>query len=208
MLNSIVLNEIVVLPDKLVQLGKRPGDPPNAAFYAMESAQSKDIVQYMPIAKENAMDYSDLKGLVDGVHNELGETQGLIEVLNGKTSKGKNYIYSIIKSALSPQRGGGVTYTLCLDVDFEGFCLRVMGFFKEVGITGVRDSACLELERRKSGYGSIEDVMRNWRKDPCDENYTKGNLMNLSEQREYDEAFPDHPLSLLRQFTDFFISNN
>ena len=205
-LNTLLMNEVIVLSDKLTQLGHRPGDPPHAAFFSMESKVSKDIVQYMPIGKDQSMDYGDLKGLIAGIHGALGETQGLIEVGTGKTGKERDYIYSIVKSALPENRGGGVTYTLCLDVDYPAFCLRVMGFFKESGVTGTRDTAVLELETRKNG--SIEEVMKKWNRDPYDEEYKKGRLMNLSEQREYDELFPAHPLSMLREFTDQFIREN
>jgi hypothetical protein len=207
-MNAELLKGTVALPDPLVKLGHRPGDPPHCSFYGMETEGSKDIIQYMPISKEYAMEYGDLKGLIDGIHGALGESQGLIEVGTGKTAKGKDYIYSIIKTLLPPEKGGGVTYTLCLDADYPEFCFRMMGYFNENGITGMRDSMVLELERRKNENEPFEELMKRWMKDPYDENYTKGIRMNLSEQKEYDAQFPGHPLSVGRMIVDYYISNN
>ena len=207
-MNAKLLNGTIALPDPLVKLGHRPGDPPHCSFYGMETAESRDIIQYMPISKEYAMEYGDLKGLIDGIHGELGDSQGLIEVGTGKTAKGRDYIFSIIKTLLSPEKRGGVTYTLCLDADYPDFCMRMMGFFNEKGATGRRDALCMELERRKNEGESTEDLLKRWMKDPYDENYTKGIRMNLSEQREYDESFPEHPLSVGRMIVDYYINNN
>ena len=46
-----------------------------------------------------------------------------------------------------------------------------------------------------------------WFKDPYDESYTKGVLMNLSEKEEFDEIFPNHPLTEARAFIDFILNN-
>jgi hypothetical protein len=45
-------------------------------------------------------------------------------------------------------------------------------------------------------------------KDPYDEKFDRGILMNLSEKREYDYSFPNHPLSEMRRLIDYIIDNN
>ena len=77
--------------------------------------------------------------------------------------------------------------------------LTVQGFFEENGATGVRDSTVYEMCRRDGTVGDAEDPFRDWAKDPYDPEYTKGALMNLSEQEKYDEMFPDFPLSMCRE---------
>lgn len=56
--------------------------------------------------------------------------------------------------------------------------------------------------------GMVGENLEGWAKDPYDENVAEGMLMNLSEQRAIDEAFPNHPLSVIRQLADFIIDNN
>lgn len=45
-------------------------------------------------------------------------------------------------------------------------------------------------------------------RDPYDENYKEGFLMNVSEDESMDEQFPDHPLSMLRKYVKWVIENN
>lgn len=45
-------------------------------------------------------------------------------------------------------------------------------------------------------------------KDPYDETYTKGFLMNAAEDEIFDEHFPDNPLTVLRHYIKWVITNN
>ena len=47
-----------------------------------------------------------------------------------------------------------------------------------------------------------------WVKDPYDETYAQGQLMNWSEVTDYDKTFPDHPLSQARELVNFLIWKN
>ena len=85
----------------------------------------------------------------------------------------------------------------------------VLGAFKEIGITGTRDSLVYTMmlqgdtvKREKDGF------IKGWARDPYDETFTKGFLMNMSEDEKYDKHFPDHPLSELRRLKDFILQNN
>jgi len=75
--------------------------------------------------------------------------------------------------------------------------INVTGFFTEQGITGKRDTAVYELARKE---GKIKSGLDEWAFDPYDSNYTKGFLLNLSENRQFDEIFPLHPLTEARNF--------
>ena len=45
-----------------------------------------------------------------------------------------------------------------------------------------------------------ENPLAGWTQDPYDAEITKGALMNLSEQEQFDEQFPGFPLSMCREF--------
>lgn len=47
-----------------------------------------------------------------------------------------------------------------------------------------------------------------WFKDPYDPDWKMGFLMNTSENRMFDDAFPEHPLSMLRSLVSFIADNN
>lgn len=72
-----------------------------------------------------------------------------------------------------------------------------------MGLTGVRDAAVYEAFQRDLKWTTAE-----WSADPYDPNYHHGILMNFSERREYDSAFPQHPLSEARAFISFVIEQN
>jgi hypothetical protein len=80
-----------------------------------------------------------------------------------------------------------------------------MGTFEERGITGIRDATVHEYALRE---GIIKEMGKGWMKDPYDENFKKGILMNISEQSRFDRSFPDHPLTQLRYLVSYILENN
>jgi hypothetical protein len=74
---------------------------------------------------------------------------------------------------------------------------NVTGFFSEQGITGKRDTVVYELARRD---GIVKSGFEGWAFDPYDNSFSRGFLMNLSENKQFDEMFPLHPLSETRKF--------
>jgi hypothetical protein len=75
---------------------------------------------------------------------------------------------------------------------------HVNGQFVEAGMTGMRDTMVWELACRQ-GLVSISDDSK-WMFDSYDKTMHRPYMMNLSEKEEYDEMFPDHPLSQCRKF--------
>lgn len=51
-------------------------------------------------------------------------------------------------------------------------------------------------------------MSKRWIYDPYDKSFTKGLLMNLSEDRRFDAEFPEQSLTEVRIFADFIIGNN
>lgn len=100
----------------------------------------------------------------------------------------------------------GVGYTLVLDLLLRpnSSVVRVQGFFQEYGVTGVKDASVFaHLSQEDKGFS--EDK---WFFDPYDPDSEAPYKMNLSELAEYDDLFPDHPLSqcrmLIRHYKDNF----
>ena len=71
------------------------------------------MVSIFPIDAEDAMDFNDTEGLIDGIHHSLAENQALIEVDNGRRISGFPFIYSIVETNNGEEEGVG--YTLVLD---------------------------------------------------------------------------------------------
>ena len=141
--------------------------------------------------------------IIDGIHECLTEKQGLVEAVVGKTQYNKLISYSIVKSA---RETSGMIYILTMHFKKNGKALCLKGHFEEHGVTGVRDNTVYEYAMRKKLIK--EDTKEGWFKDPYDAKYTRGIRMNLSESRQFDSRFPEHPLSQLRKLIYYIIENN
>ena len=78
--------------------------------------------------------------------------------------------------------------------------------FVERGMTGARDNTVYMMYLQK--YPDLENPFDGWASDPYDPEYTEGFLMNISEEPQFDELFPDHPLSKARKLVEYILENN
>lgn len=183
----------IPMPDVYERLKRSPDDPDGSVTYATATSQALAMVRVWPIPEgEWVMPLDDPQSVIASIHEEHSDNQGLIAVESAKTSSGARCIYSIVKTLLEPM-GSGVQYTLTMHVEAEDGPVSVQGFFEEQGMTGTREAMTMALTGRNG-----VDPMEGWFQDPYDAAHTRGVPMNLSESREYDEAWPDHPLTLYR----------
>jgi hypothetical protein len=106
--------------------------------------------------------------------------------------------------------GMGYRYTGMLIVEFSGYWCQVTGVFGERGATGLREAQLTArlLEsgqikvRKHSFYRRVftrsSGYVEGWFVDPYDAKYRGVVLRSLADTEEYDENFPDHPLTRLR----------
>ena len=148
------------------------------------------------------MPYYDPMLVVDSIHKDLTDEQGLIEVVSGRTVKGYPFLYSIVKNQIKPS---GMDYILSMDISFDSDIVHLQGDFVEKGTTGRREVAVLNIIKKKFNNFDYE---RYWSRDHYDPNYKKGNLMNISENEYWDDLDRSHPLSVCRFFVSNFIYMN
>ena len=197
------MNSEIRVPIGFSKLNSLPEDPANSASYGKGTNSANCFMMIYPIDKKIAMPYGNEKEVIDGIHGALGPKQGLIEVTTGTTKSQKDYTYTIIKTRMEPS---GIQYSLTMHIDDEKNCIHIKSYFDEAGMTGLRDATVMN---NLINDGSILPTsMDSWSKDPYDENYKKGLLMNLSEKAEYDYLFPQHPLSESRALAKYIVDNN
>lgn len=193
----------ILLPAEFMKMNSMPDDPANSFCYGKETSSSNCFLIVYPINAESAMPFDNIKAVIDGIHSVLDKKQGLIEVQNGITNNQKKYVYSIIKSQLSPS---GVQYALTMHIDMNDYIVNIQSYFDEKGITGQRDAVIMEKMIRE---GKITPPnLDSWMKDPYNDDYKKGLLMNLSEQTVYDIMFPQHPLTETRNLIKYIVEHN
>ena len=198
-----VLNKDLKVIDGYVQLNRPEGVDPNSIGLAKITASSDNLIIMTPIPESEALPFGDVKVLADGIHQYLQDNQGLIEVKTGATALIAGYAYCVIKTLKDE---GGVEYQVTMDLDKGDHVLHIEGFFSEIGTTGQREAIILNNAIEQGVINP--STMVGWASDPYDKLFTRGQLMNLSEREEYDVHFAGHPLTELRAFIKFIISNN
>lgn len=197
--------EVITLemPKEYETLANLPEDPEGAISYGKDTSNAMCFVQSFPMDAKDCMPMNDIQPIVDGIHNSLADNQGIVEIVNGKTKYDKQYVYSIVKSSREPH---GMNYILTMHIVKYGKALCIRGQFEERGMTGQRDAFVYEYARRENIVKEIGG--EGWFEDPYDKEFTRGLRMNLSEKRQFDRSFPDHPLSQMRTLIAFIIENN
>ena len=165
------------------------------------------LVMYSGIPSEQSMPFNSKEEVVRGIHSALAEDQGLIEVESGITPAGKKYIFSIVKTL---NRGTvGVQYSLVLHIGyFAEHVFQAQAFFDETGYTGGRDASVFAILQSEGKVTVDGQNISGWAVDPYDPQYTRGVLMNMSEKTDYDEVFPNHPLTQARILAKNLIEMN
>lgn len=120
---------------------------------------------------------------------------GIVEV-DIKQKNNLSFTSTIFKI---PQHESGMTYTGSLIFPFEScsFVLKVTA--AESSPTGMREAIVGNKLLAKGEVNLTEKGIEGWAFDPYDSKVQSGVLMNKAEAPEYDDEFPDHPLSRVRK---------
>ena len=195
LLPEIDIKTLLDLPKEYKISANSSAAPMYCVNYTLYTSNSSIFIQSFPISARSTMDYYNVQKIISGIYQSLGENQALIEVKAGKTKHNRQYVYSIVKTKSEPI---GVQYYMLIHIAYENIAISVNGHFIEVGMTGLRDTTIWELAYREGVVSSTDNSK--WCFDPYDKTLKRSYLMNLSEKEEYDEMFPDHPLSQCRKF--------
>ena len=192
---TVDIKSLLCLPENFKELEKSPEDPNGCVTFGMSTEMCIAFIQVFPISERKSMPFDDNVTIINGIHRSLKDKQALIEVKNGSTKNGKQFVYSIVKTK---QEESGVEYFLLMHVEYENGAISVNSHFLERGTTGIRDTTIWELARREGIVSA--DNQNNWWFDPYNKDFKHPFLMNFSEKEEFDKVFPEHPLTQARQF--------
>lgn len=101
-----------------------------------------------------------------------------------------------------PQIPHGMSYNGLIFLPFRDFSYSLYMRFEEVGVTGMRDAVILDL-LMQSGDVTVSThttppIISGLSEDLYDPTLRGPLVRSKAEREEYDEKFPDHPLSKLR----------
>ena len=185
----------VNIPDNYAKMMPQEGDSEGSVPYGTATENAYIWGLFEKLNHDETMPFDDPQLIIDSVHYYLNENQGLVEVDTGLTKhKKRKYAATIVKNKNENQ---GVCYILTFQLQGVNTDLNAQLFFDEIGVTGARDAAVCALEMKA---GNVDARLNGWNRDPYDESFTDGFLMNLSEDAKYDGMFPYHPLTMARKF--------
>lgn len=185
-----IYGKTVQIPAYYRQVDSSPEDPEGSVPFMVRTEQAICFVLIYPITLSETVP-REQSDLIQGISQFLTDKQALI-----LAEADEKRAYSIVKTGMEPS---GMEYTLTYQRFYEDFAINITGFFEEEGTTGIRDTAVYELCRRDGSVGSDDDPFAGWKLDPYGCADKNGLMMNLSEQEQYDEHFPAHPLSMCRE---------
>ena len=150
-------------------------------------------LQYHPGLPSLAAPLEDIDGVRNAVRAQVAEAgAGLVEV-DVITLDGIPAVRSIVKK---PQQPSGMTYEGSLLLPRQSFSFEIKVLCRETGMTGMRDSAV--FLRVGSAYDGSDGSPNTWFQDPYDSSFQGPVLRNPADDPEWDDRFPDHPLSRCR----------
>ena len=199
----------IKIPTDYQMMNKMPDDPVGVLSFMKQTQDAACLAMYGSVPAKESMPFNSPEKVIAAIHKTMAPDQGIIEVKNGITESGKKYIYSIVKTV--GRDGISLQYFLAVHIGFfADKVFQTQAFFNETGVTGQREAAvsAILVSDGKIKMNEQGQIMSGWSKDPYDENYTKGALLNLSEDAYYDEAFPDHPLTQARLLVNELIRLN
>ncbi len=176
----------LILPETCVKVGS---SFMKEEYYVFDNDSTKGRITTKRITKNEALSFYDVESVINNLHEQMKDNEGLIVVKNGQTKSQNKYIYYIQKVHIEELKN---KYYLCMHIKIGTHIYSIRADYEEIGITGVRDSVGYELYRRANSEEPFT-------KDPYDINYKNGHLMNYSEKEEFDAMFETHPLTMLRQ---------
>ena len=189
--NVIINGTTISIPEYYQKVDSMPDDPEDSIPFMVQTGNAMCFALIFPVDESKSLPRTK-DSLISGIRQFLGKNQGLIRV-----EVAEDHVYSIVKTLKEPS---GVQYILTYQKFLPEFILNIQAFFEEIGTTGIRDSVGYEMCRRQDLVGTEDDPFAGWAKDPYDDTIREGALMNLSEQEQFDEQFPEFPLSMCREF--------
>ncbi len=99
-----------------------------------------------------------------------------------------------------PQEPSGMSYIASITIPFESFSFVIKTQCAEEGMTGMRDTVVFDLMMSKFEFDEVTGSPIGWKQDPYDPEAIAPVLRNRADDIEWDEKFPDHPLSRCRGY--------
>lgn len=175
-------------------------DEPGCIKWQEPKGASMLSINFFELKPDIAVPIQDVKGMRDQYRQAIAGANGGLIKLEVEKIQGLPIIDLIIKL---PMISFGMCYIGSMTIPFRDYSYVIKIESAEQGVTGMRDSVILSKLMSEENLTSDENGLQGWFKDPYEDSFKGGILMNLSERPEYDIKFPTHPLSIVRSKLHF-----
>jgi len=159
---------------------------PNAEYVWTNPAGDVLSAHYFPIPPDLPAPISDLASIRGYYRKVLGRNGAIVEV-DSTTVSSFPALRTIVKIRQEPS---GMTYVAATTIPFAQCSFVAKVQCPERGITGIRDTAVAAKLNLFSTSG--------WGSDPYKPSFRNPILRNRADDQEWDDVFPEHPLSRAR----------
>jgi hypothetical protein len=162
-------------------------------------------VEYRTEETAFKVDFSDLVALRVNIREGFGGA-GLISADVESFGSGQHTIKGIVIVTKLPQIPSGLSYNGLIFLPFKDFSYSLYMRYEEAGVTGLRESVMLDLLielgevtlAAPGAPGGIAGQIQGLAEDLYDPSLRGHLVRNKAEREEYDQRFPEHPLTKLR----------
>lgn len=106
-------------------------------------------------------------------------------------------VRTVLKAPLAP-RGFAFIGSYTLPFADCSFVIKVQSL--ERGVTGMREAAVMTMRKTPPEFDELTGKLIGWEQDPYDPAHRGAFMRNLADDPQYDDQFPEHPLSKVRRY--------
>ena len=155
------------------------------------------------------VDPNNQKALQDAFRNEANHYKGGLVEVKTFTSGGVECGLVTMKFRMSDfnPKADGFAYQMnaIIPTATGDYVLQVAA--AETGTTGVREATVTVIDMAQRKISDIKEESAHFRRDPYDAKYDADALYMISDDRQWDQSFPNHPLTRVRQMMDSIIKS-
>ena len=194
----------VNMPYGFEEMNALPGDPPNSKVYGYESPGtiSRVLVRFIPAGE--TLFFDDPQVLSNMIIQEA-EDGKLVESETVRTyEKDRRCVHSIVKTLSDQDR---IRYWATMYIDYPDGMVLIQGFFDTLGESEMREILVQAIQTGKGIVRMTDKGLIGWDLESYDPEYRHESGED-SDHWEFDQLFPDHPLTEARRFVNELLMLN
>jgi hypothetical protein len=156
-------------------------------------------LNHFPREPDIAADISDAHALRAFYRNAAESNQVAMVEVDPAHLAGLPAVRTILKARLEPT---GFAFIGCFTFPFSDCSYVIKVQSVERGMTGVREAVVMDMaiQEEPVEVDELTGKLVGWEQDPYDPTYRGSFMRNQADDPQYDDRFPEHPLTKVRRY--------